>query len=189
MSLFKTKWIILHIKKKWVNEDLYCFFSYDYGKIYVQKKKNKKEKLFDIGYIVQCEIETKEGKNIHKMKNLKIHSQYMYEWAEFACINEYLSLLSLIKKWTPEGVPIMEIYKIVSSLHKEKNISLEKILLAELKILDILWLLKDENTDTTVKKILKFTRENKIDTILKLTGIDRSLQEKLSYIIFSTSKG
>lgn len=183
MSLFKTKWIILHIKKRWWEEDLYTLFSYEYGKIYVQKKKNKKEKSFDIGYIVQCEIETKEGKNIHKMKNLKIHSQYLYEWEEFACIHEYLLLIALVKKGTPDGVPIMEVYKVISTLHKQKEMTFDRILLSELKVLDILWILKDINENITVKKILKFVRENKIDTILKLKGIDKVSQESLTQLV------
>lgn len=183
MSVFKTKWIIVGIKKRESEEDIYTLFSYDYGKILVQKRKKWREKLLDIGYIIQCEIVTSEGKTVHRVKNLKIKSQFLYEEKEFSIINEYLRLIALVKRWTPNGVPIHEIYEVISSLHKQAEISEEKIILWQLKILNIFWVLKWDHTAPVVQKILRFIDENRIDTILKLKGIDKNLRDDLKKLI------
>ncbi len=183
MSIFKTKWIIVSIKKRESEEDIYTLFSYDYGKILVQKKKKWREKPLDIGYIIQCEIVTWEGKTVHKIKNVKIKSQFLYEEKEFSTINEYLRLIALVKKWTPNWLPIQEIYELLSCLHKQEKLLEEKILLWQLKILHIFWTLQPENKNPTIQKILKFISENKIDTIVKLKWIDEELKNELRKLV------
>ncbi len=183
MSFFKTKWVILAVKKKEWDETIYTFFSFEYGKILIQKKKKIREKPLDIGYVIQCEVVTQDGKSIHKVKNLKIKSQFLYEQREFRIINEYLTLIALIKKLTPDGVPIREIYKVISSLHKLKEISEENIILWELKTLNILGLLKWENENPLIQKLLKFIDQNSVDTIYKLRWIDESLRKELKSLV------
>jgi recombinational DNA repair protein (RecF pathway) len=183
MSFFKTKWVILAIKKKEWDETIYTFFSFEYGKILIQKKKKIREKPLDLGYVIQCEVVTHDGKSIHKVKNLKIKSQFLYEQREFSTINEYLILIALIKKLTPDGVTIPEIYKVLSSLHKLKEISEEKIILWELKVLNILGLLKWENENPLIQKLLKFIDQNSVDTVYKLKWIDESLRKELKSLV------
>jgi recombinational DNA repair protein (RecF pathway) len=79
MTLFKTKAIILKISKVKDKDFIYDIFTFDYGRIKVQKKEHKKEKTMDLGYIINCEIETKEQRDIHKIKNIKIKSEFRYE--------------------------------------------------------------------------------------------------------------
>jgi recombinational DNA repair protein (RecF pathway) len=183
MSFFKTKWVILAVKKKEWDDTIYTFFSFEYGKILIQKKKKVREKPLDIGYIIQCEVVTQDGKSIHKIKNLKIKSQFLYEQREFLTINEYLTLIALIKKLTPDWASIPEIYKIISSLHKLKDISEEKIILWELKVLNVLGLLKWENENPLIQKLLKFIDQNSIDTIYKLKWIDEGMRKELKSLV------
>lgn len=183
MSLFKSKWIILGIKRKEAEGDIYTFFSFEFGKILVQKKKKQREKSLDIGYIINCEIETNEKKTLHRIKNIKIKYEFHTEWKDFSLIFEFLQLIALIKRLSPDGVPIPEIYQICSKLHKLKEISYSKLLLAKLKVLDIHWILWESPQDMDIKKIIKFIRENNIETIYRLQEFDTVLIKKLQNLL------
>jgi hypothetical protein len=52
--------------------------------------------------LINFEIETKEKTNIHKMKNIKILSEFKTENAGFSKINKYLEILSIIYKNIPD---------------------------------------------------------------------------------------
>lgn len=178
MSIFKTKWIILKIDKSWKNDFLYTIFSYDYWKIKASKILSKREKILDLWYILSFEVETKKDKNIHKIKNIKILSQFSYENKGFHEINDFLSILAYVLKNTPEWLPIYEIYNIFDVVNK-KNLNAEKLLLVKLKIKNILWLLDIKSQDETIWRILKFIDKNHINEILKLSWISEERFEKL----------
>lgn len=59
MSLFKTSAVVLQVHKQQEKENIYTIFSSDYGKIRIKKKFSKREKNIDIGYIINCEIDSK----------------------------------------------------------------------------------------------------------------------------------
>jgi len=101
MSLFKIQAIVLEIKKKQKNDFLYQVFSKDYGKIWVEKKKNAKEKALDLGYIINAELKTKEERQVHKIQNIKITSEFDSSEKDFLIIETYLQTLFLILKETP----------------------------------------------------------------------------------------
>ncbi len=182
MSIFKTKWIILKISKLKEKDFIFDVFTYDYGKIKIQKKDTKKEKTLDIWYIVNFEIETKEWRDISKAKNIKIKSEFRYENKEFKVINEYLNIIWLIYKRLPEWLHFKEIFEIIEEINDKKNLNETKLILAKLKVIDYFWELKIENEDIIVEKILKFVNKNKIKEILKLSGIDEKTQKKLEKI-------
>lgn len=182
MSVFKSKWIILKISKVKEKDFIYDVFTYDYGKIKVQKKDTKKEKSLDIWYIANFEIETKEWKDISKAKNIKIKSEFKYEWKEFKIINEYLNIIWLIYKKIPYWLPFSDVFEIIEVLNEKKELDETKLILAKLKILDYFWDLKIENEDKTIEKILKFINKNKIKEVLKLSWIDEYLIKKLEEI-------
>jgi recombinational DNA repair protein (RecF pathway) len=48
MAIFKTKAIILKISKVKDKDFIYDIFTFDYGRIKVQKKEHKKEKSLDL---------------------------------------------------------------------------------------------------------------------------------------------
>lgn len=178
MSLFKTKAIILKISKVKEKDFIYDIFTYDYGKIKAQKK-NEKEKTLDLWYIINCEIETKETKDIHKIKNLKIKSEFYYENKDFSTINEYLNIISIIYKEIPFWVEFKDMFELIEYINEKKDIDEIKLILSRLKTIDLIWELKIENDNPTIKKILKFINKNKIKDILKLSWIDTELKEKL----------
>ena len=99
MSVFKDKAIVLKVDKIAEKDLLYTIFSYDYWKLKVSKKFSKKEKNIDLGYIINFEIITKENVSIHKIKNVKIKSEFNLENKRtFSEINIFLEILSLIYK-------------------------------------------------------------------------------------------
>nr|MDD3720347.1 recombination protein O N-terminal domain-containing protein [Candidatus Gracilibacteria bacterium] len=182
MSVFKTKGIILKITKVKDKDFIYDVFTYDYGKIKIQKKDTKKEKTLDIGYIVNFEIETKQGRDINKAKNIKIKSEFKYENKEFKIINEYLNIIGQIYTKIPEGLPFKDIFEIIEAINDKNNLDSLKLILAKLKIIDYFGELKLENDNIIIKKILKFINENKIKEVLKLGGIDEKTQKELKNI-------
>ncbi len=182
MSIFKTKAIILKISKIQENNFLYTILSYEFWKIRVIKKRNKREKNLDIGYIINWEIKTREKNDIHKIWNIKISCEFPYEKKQFWEINSFLELLALINNNIPEKVAVFEIFDIVEHINKYDKISQEKITLWKLKVLNKLWILKLENKNPTVQKILKFIDKNNIKTIFKLTWIDDKTKKELERI-------
>jgi hypothetical protein len=57
-----------------------------------------------------------------------------------------------------------------------------KLVLTRLKIISIFWELNENNSNSTVAKILKFINSNKIDRILKLSGISEEIENKLEQL-------
>lgn len=180
--LFKTKAIILHLEKNSKNEFVYSVFSQEYGKILLQKKWGKKEKILDIAYIINAEIKTKQWFNIHKVGNIKIKSEFLYENKSFEEINEYLTIISIILKNCPFGLKIEEIFFIMEKVNEEKNINFQKLLITKLKIYNILWTLKTHHSNKIIEKILKFIDKNKIETLFKLESLDDNILNEMKKI-------
>ena len=168
MSIFKSKGIVL--KKISVGEKdiLYDIFTYDFWRIKAKKKPKTREKNLDIWYIINFEIETKEGKDIHRIRNIKIKSEFPYEWKSFLDIHEYLKFLHTIILYIPQGIGVKEVFDIVEKVNDKKTINAFKVHLARLKILDIVGVLGTQHSNDEVRKIVEYVRKNKIDDILKL---------------------
>lgn len=181
MSIFKSKWIVLKKVSSQQNTDiLYTIFSYDYGKIQASAKISKKEKTLDLWNIIDFEIETnKASSKINKIKNIKISSIFLYEDKEYKIIEQYLKIISTIIKLSPEWVQISSIFDTIKDINKEVNINYTKLVLAELKILNILGILQLEDKDQTVTKILNFISKNNSSKIFLLTWIDEIILNKL----------
>lgn len=179
MATFKDKAIVLKIKKIWEKDLLYTLFSYEYGKIMVNKKFNKKEKNIDLWYIINFEITTKENISIHKIKNVKIKSEFRPENKSFFEINFYLEILSLILRETVDWVQNKEIFWIIELLNKKEKIDEIKLILAKIKIKFLFWILWIEHKNQTIEKILKFSYNHKINDIFKLTWINEDLKNIL----------
>ncbi len=184
MSVFKSSGIILKIHKMRDGKLLYTVFSDMYGKIMCSKKYSKTEKSVDVWYVINFEIITDSKSDIHTIKNIKILSQFSWENKEFREINAYLELIALIKNSTAPWVEHREIFDTIPVIHTldtDNNIYI-KILLAKLKIMQLLWNLSNENSDVTVQKILKFIHSYKIADIVKLTWIHDDITHKLENI-------
>jgi len=182
LLIFKTKWIILKIHKIDEKDYLYTIFTYDYWKIICQKKLSKSEKTLDLWYIINFEIETKETRKVHKIRNIKILSELNTQGRSFSFIHSYLELLWLILKNIPEWVPIWQILEICEYIHTGINIHEEKILLAKLKCLSIFGILNVQHKNPTIQKILHFVDKNNISEILKLTWINEELKKELEQL-------
>lgn len=182
MSIFKTKWIIIKIKKIQKNDFLYTIFSYDYWKIKATKKISKKEKNIDLGYLINFEIETKDKKDIHSIRNIKILSEFKYENKSFNLINKYLEILSIIYKQIPDWINVFEIYNIIELINKIKKIDEIHLILTKLKILSIIWDIKIDKQNQTTSKILKFIELNNIKDILRLIWINETTKKELENI-------
>lgn len=182
MSIFKTKWSILKISKISWSDFLYTIFTHDYWIIKASKKNSKREKTLDLWYLINFEIETKDKKDIHKIRNIKIFWEFQCENKSFSEINMYLTLLWVILKKSPIWVPIYEIIDILETIIKNENIDEAKLILAKLKVIDILWELNTNHHNQTISKILKFINQNKIWDIFRLTWISDEIKEELKKI-------
>ena len=183
MSIFKSKWIILKkVIYNWNSDIIYTIFSYDYWKIQAVSKTSKKEKTLDLWNLIDFEIETNEKSKINKIKNIKISSIFMYEWQEYKIIEQYLKIINIILKYSPEWLRIMSIFESIEFLHKQENLEYWKLLLLELKIINILWILNLEHKDEIIKKILNFIDKNNINTIFLLEKLNSDILEKLENI-------
>lgn len=183
MSTFKDSWIILKIDKIWEKDLLYTIFSKDFWKIRANKKFSKKEKNLDLGYIINFEITTFENMSIHKIKNVKIKSEFnLTKQKTFSEINIFLEILSIIYKETWEWISNKEIFNLIEEINKKEKIDEERLILAKIKLKSILWELKIENENKIIEKILKFIYNNKISEILKLKGLNEELKENLKKI-------
>lgn len=179
MAIFKTKAIILKISKVKDKDFIYDIFTFDYGRIKVQKKEHKKEKSLDLGYIINCEIETKEQRDIHKIKNIKIKKEFNCENKDFATINEYLTIIWLVYNKLPEWLVFKDVFEIVDEVNDTNNIDEMKLILSRLKVINLLWELDLNHQDQLVEKVLKFINNNKLKEIFKLSGFDQEIKEKL----------
>ncbi len=183
MSIFKSQWIIIKIKKLEEKNNLYTIFTSDYWKILCNKKINSREKTLDLGYLINFEIEVKKWVNIFNIRNIKIISEFNSLGQKYSTINNFLELLKIVHLKLPEKLVNQELFNNLVEIIKYKNINSVKLILSQLKILNILWFLDLENKDLTIKKILHFINKNKIENILKLTWIDEELELKLKKVV------
>jgi len=179
MSIFKTKWVVLKINKITWKDFLYTIFTYDYWIIRASKKKSWNEKAIDLWYLINFEVETKEKRDIHRIRNIKISLEFICENKNFATINAYLTLLWTVLNNTPIWVPIYEISEIIEAVLNYDKINETKLTLARLKIINILWNLDINHKNITVARILKFINNNKIWEILRLSWISKEVEREL----------
>jgi len=182
LSIFKTTWIILKIDKVWIKDFIYTIFTSDYGKIKANKKLSNKEKALDIWYLINFEIETKDKRDIHKIRNVKIKKEFLNKPRNFEEINNYLMFLNIIYTKIPDWVAVSEVYDICEKINNFDKLDSIKLILSKLKIINITWELNLEHKNIMVSKILKFIHNSKIDDILKLNGINEEIKKELENI-------
>ena len=184
MSIFKDSGIIIKITKLNNKEFLYTLFSKRFWKVMTKKKFSKKEKTLDLWYYITCEIESSKMSDINKIWWIKISSEFLSKNKSFSEINNYLILLNTIFKKTAFWVPNISILEIIKEINKYYKDDLEvKLILSNLKVIDILWELDIKNKDITISKILKFINENEIRNILKLSWITTKQKKELQNIL------
>jgi len=83
---------------------------------------------------------------------------------------------------SPTWVPIYEIIEVIEAILRYENINEIKLILARLKIINILWELDINHENKTVWKILKYINNNRISEILRLGGIDEEVKIELEKI-------
>jgi len=183
VSIFKTKAIVLKINKTKDKNFIYTLFTVDYWKINCVKKLKTKEKSLDLWYNIDFQIFVwKKKDGIHTIRNIKILSEFNTQNKTFSEINTFLEFTALIFKKTPSWVPIPEIYNIFNRINSLETYKIEKVLLAKLKVLNVLWELNSNHKNKTVEKILKFVINNNIDTVLRLGWIENDILEELEKI-------
>lgn len=195
--MFNDKAIVLNINKLLWNkingnnfskktsekELLYTIFTKTYWKIKASKNYTKTEKNLDLGYVINFEIITNEKSKIHKIKNIKIKSEFnLNKDKNFYELNKYLEILALVHKEIPEWIAFEEIFDVIETINNYEKIDETKLILAKIKIKSLLWNLKIEHSDMIIEKILKFINISKIENILKLTWINEEQKKELDLI-------
>lgn len=197
LSIFNDKAIVLKINKAaWNNSNennfwkktsdkelLYTLFTKSYWKIKASKNYTKTEKNIDLGYVINFEIITKENSKIHKIKNIKIKSEFnLNKDKNFYELNKYLEILALVYREIPEWISFEEIFDVVETINNYEKIDETKLILAKIKIKSLLWNLNVEHNDKIIEKILKFINTSKIENILKLTWINEEQKKELDLV-------
>ncbi len=197
LSIFNDKAIVLKINKAaWNNSNennfwkktsdkelLYTLFTKSYWKIKASKNYTKTEKNIDLGYVINFEIMTKENSKIHKIKNIKIKSEFnLNKDKNFYELNKYLEILALVYREIPEWIAFEEIFDVVETINNYEKIDEIKLILAKIKIKSLLWNLNVEHNDKIIEKILKFINISKIENILKLTWINEEQKKELDLV-------
>jgi hypothetical protein len=162
---------------------MYTIFTQEFGKIFCQKKFSKREKALDIWYMIQVEIETKEDKKVHKMRNIKILSDFAPQNRDFWVLNSYLEMLAMILRLSPDGLQIYQVLEIVETIHDYENITEEKILLAKLKLSQIYWNLWLDHKNQTLQRILWFIHKNNFSEIVRLSGLNEDIKKDLEELL------
>ncbi len=187
MSIFKTHWIILKIKKIDEKKLLYTIFTKQFWKILYNKKYSQKEKSLDIGYAIQFETRVQQWVNIHSIHNIHITQEFNSIWVWFNRINNFLMLISYVDTHFPLDLQHEEIYETLLQLlqfqntPQVKNVSL-KIILIILKIQTLSGSFECHHSDTTIQKILNFIQKNKASNILRLSWITEKYETLLTDI-------
>lgn len=183
MSIFKSKWVILKIDKLREKDFLYTIFTSDFWKIKANKKVSKTEKTLDLWYEINFEIHTKENVKVHKIRNIKILSEFnINKDKNFTELNNYLIILSIILREIPDWLPNNEILGILSHTNKYEKINETKLILSRLKIRAVLWELNINHSNKIIEKILKYVSNSRIENILKLTWINEEIKKELDLI-------
>lgn len=183
MSFFKTYWVVLKIHSQKETEFLFDIFSYEYGKIKLKSKKSKKEKSLDIWYIIDFEINVKKDNTIHEIKNIKIRNEFSYLNKNYSVLLEYLELIKLVFEKCPNNMPIYEIFHIFNEINILEKVTDEKIIFLKLKVCFILWILKIENKNENIQKILSFISKESIKNILKLKWLTQENKIELNNVM------
>lgn len=183
MSIFKSQWIVIKIKKLDEKQYLYLVFFKEYWFLHVSKKKKAKEKSLDVGYNFHCEIITASSKNIHTISNIKIKNFYIAENKRYKEIEKFLSFLSYLNKEIPSGSPHDEIFHSLEIFLSSPDQSYESFVLLQLKVSEILWILALQHNDKTLQKILNFITQKHYSEIIKLRNIPEDVLKKLESII------
>jgi hypothetical protein len=184
MSIFKDSGIVLKVQKSENKDFIYHILSERFWKVIVTKKLKGNEKILDIWYHINYEIEVKNSRSINKIKMIKIINEFNSNNKSFKEINNFLILINIVLKkvvfWV-ENPKINEIIKIISNCNKS---DLEtKLILAQLKVLDLLWELSTNHNNETISKILNFINKNTFKNILKLSWINNDLKKELQNIL------
>jgi len=184
MSIFKDSGIILKIKKQENKDFIYHLMSEKFWKIITIKKLNSKERLVDIWYHINYEIESGVIEKISKIRMIKIINEFNYEGKDFAWINAFLNLINIILKRVEFWVENIKINEIIKEILKYNKSDIEiKLILAWLKIIDILWELPINHKNKTISKILIFINKNNFKNILKLSWINDEIKKELQNIL------
>ncbi len=181
MSIFRTQGIVLESKKSLDGERFYKIFFLDYGTLLVSKKKQTQERPLDIWYLINCEISTKTGRDIHTIWAVKILREFRCQEKSSWEIMHFLGLIATLSQDIMIGSPQKNIFDLVSQfLSHSDNHSLPYIILIHLKIHMLLWNIWDSHENIHVQKILKFIyQEKKCETLLRLWNIPQESLEVL----------
>jgi hypothetical protein len=141
------------------------------------KKNSSKEKELDVWNLINFEIEVKEWKNIHKIRNIKVISEYNYKDIPYCEIELFMKIIAYINQEARDWMILWGLNLILEELNN--GLDYTKLILIWLKVTSIFWELKLENDKETIWKILKFINFSKPKDIIKLTGINEEIEKEL----------
>ncbi|MCK9272531.1 recombination protein O N-terminal domain-containing protein [Candidatus Gracilibacteria bacterium] len=166
----------VHIKE---SKNIIYLFSRDFGKISAWIKESKLKYPIDIGNIVNFGV-TLKG-NINNVDSYKIKKTIDYNGLNYESISNILNLLYYIYSLAPEGIPSEIMYDdyINNMKYFEENETNKKITeFFKMKLIinsGIGININDMKKSVNFEKIYNFIKTNKLEKVLKVSGIEESL--------------
>lgn len=166
----------VHIKE---SKNIIYLFSRDFWKISAWIKESKLKYPIDIWNIVNFGVTLKW--NINNVDSYKIKKTIDYNGLNYESISNILNLLYYIYSLAPEWIPSEIMYDdyINNMKYFEENETNKKITeFFKMKLIINSWIwinINDMKKSVNFEKIYNFIKTNKLEKILKISGIEESL--------------
>jgi recombinational DNA repair protein (RecF pathway) len=166
----------VHIKE---SKNIIYLFSRDFWKISAWIKESKLKYPIDIWNIVNFGVTLKW--NINNVDSYKIKKTIDYNGLNYESISNILNLLYYIYSLAPEWIPSEIMYDdyINNMKYFEENETNKKITeFFKMKLIINSWIwinINDMKKSVNFEKIYNFIKTNKLEKVLKVSGIEESL--------------
>jgi len=165
------------------SKNIIYLFSRDFWKITAWIKESKLKYPIDIWNIVNFGVTLKW--NINNVDNYKIKRTINYDWLSFENISNILNLLVYIYTLSPAWVPNEILYddyinNMIFFEKDETNKIITEFFKLKLIVTSWIWInISDIKKSVNFEKILNFIKTNKLEKILKVSGIDEALIKEI----------
>ncbi|EKD66817.1 MAG: hypothetical protein ACD_49C00009G0042 [uncultured bacterium (gcode 4)] len=165
------------------SKNIIYLFSRDFWKITAWIKESKLKYPIDIWNIVNFGVTLKW--NINNVDNYKIKHAINYDWLSFENISNILNLLVYIYTLSPAWVPNEILYddyinNMIFFEKDETNKMITEFFKLKLIVTSWIWInISDIKKSVNFEKILNFIKTNKLEKILKVSGIDEALIKEI----------
>lgn len=185
MSIFHDNGIIIKIIKWTEKDDILQVFFQNYGILSVKNTKNKRKIWMDIWNLISAEIYTRSENSLATLQAVKVLSYIPSDTLNYKSQLAFLEYITDIKTYIPLWYPHYESFQLSEKLLQIwKTLRYQDILLARLKLREILWegweLVSNK---VFLRKIQNFLRSYDTKYIFQLTSLSEEQIQSLEKIL------